>query len=209
MTFPFDTFMREWRSRRHKDAAVITQAELDFVRDALEGRWPPPLPASPAAQDPRWLVEARSLIGTREIVGPKHNSWIAASWARLGARWFNDDETPWCGLFVAHCIDAAGLPYPKEFPRARAWAEWGKPCKPTVGAVAVFGRAGGGHVGFLVGHHRSDFFVLGGNQSNAVNIMRVAKDRLLPGGIRWPSSLGLPTPVLPLMSGGTVSVNEA
>ena len=32
MTFPFDTFMREWRSRRHKDAAIITQAELDRTK---------------------------------------------------------------------------------------------------------------------------------------------------------------------------------
>jgi uncharacterized protein (TIGR02594 family) len=207
VTFPLDRFMREWRGRRHKDAAIITQAELDFVLAAIERRWP--ADDSPHAPVPRWMVEARRLIGQREIPGPKHNNWIAGSWARLGAAWFNDDETPWCGMFVAHCIDAAGLPYPKEFPRAKAWADWGQPCEPTVGAVVVFGRAGGGHVGFLVGESASNFYVLGGNQSNAVNITPIAKARMVAKGVRWPASLGLPAPGLPRMSGGTISVNEA
>ena len=164
---------------------------------------------SPTASEPRWMAEARKLIGQREIPGPKHNRWIADGWKRLGAGWFTDDETPWCGLFVAHCIEAAGLPFPKMFPRAKVWAEWGKPCPATVGAVAVFGRQGGGHVGFLVGESHSHYYVLGGNQSNAVNIMPIAKDRLVKDGIRWPVQLGLPAPGLPRMTGGVVSTNEA
>lgn len=173
---------------------------------------PAPKPAvtpSPKASEPSWMGEARRLIGQREIPGPKHNTWIASSWARLGAGWFNDDETPWCGLFVAHCMEAAGLTYPKMFPRAKAWADWGKSCPPTVGAVVVFGRKGGGHVGFLVGESPMNYYVLGGNQSNAVNITPIAKSRMVPNGIRWPSQLGLPHPGLPKMTGGTVSVNEA
>ncbi len=162
---------------------------------------------SPTASEPRWMVEARKLIGQREIPGPQHNRWIADGWKRLGAGWFTDDETPWCGLFVAHCIEAAGLPFPKLFPRAMAWADWGKACPPTVGAVGVFKRSGGGHVGFLVGEDVRHYHVLGGNQSNAVNIMRLAKDRAV--AVRWPVSLGLPTPGLPKMIGGAVSGNEA
>ena len=214
MTFPLDRFMADWRAVRHSDGARITQAELDLVRDAIEGRYPQAgrgtAPAeSPKAAEPRWLIEARKLMGTREIPGPKHNPWIVAGWKRLGAGWFTDDETPWCGLYVAHCIEAAGLPFPKLFPRAKAWADWGKPCAATVGAVVVFGRQGGGHVGFLVGENAMNYYVLGGNQSNAVNIMPIAKNRLVPNGIRWPSQLGVPAPGLPKMTGGTVSVNEA
>lgn len=207
MTFPFDRFMADWRAVRHKDGARITQAELDLVRKAIEGRYAP-ADDSPRQPRPRWLEEAYAKIGQREIPGPQHNRWIAEGWKRLGAGWFNDDETPWCGLFVAHCIEAAGLPYPKMFPRAKTWASWGKPCPPTVGAVAVFGRQGGGHVGFLVGHNSTNFYVLGGNQSNAVNIMPIARSRLVKDGIRWPVQLGLPAPGLPQMTGGTVSVNE-
>jgi uncharacterized protein (TIGR02594 family) len=205
MTFPSDRFMAHWRTLRHSDGARITQAELDFIRNAIEGRWP--ADDSPRAPEPKWLIEARSKIGQREIPGPKHNAWIASSWKRLGAGWFTDDETPWCGLFVAHCIEAAGLPFPKMFPRAIAWADWGKACPPAVGAVVVFKRSGGGHVGFLVGESPANYYVLGGNQSNAVNIMPLAKNRAV--AIRWPTQLGLPTPGLPKMTGGTVSVNEA
>ncbi len=191
---------------------------LDNVLDALgiprAGQPAKPVPAAAAAradplkvQDPRWLAIARALYGTKEIAGPKHNPWIVAGWKRLGAAWFTDDETPWCGLFVAHCIEAAGLPFPKLFPRAKAWADWGQPCSPTVGAVVVFGRQGGGHVGFLVGESPLNYYVLGGNQGNAVNVTPIAKHRMI--AIRWPAEVGKPHPGLPKMTGGTVSGNEA
>lgn len=207
MTFHFETFIAELRRRR----GSIPQDLYDDLVPALEValRGPAAADDSPRAPRPPWLDEAYRLIGQREIPGPRHNSWIASSWARLGAGWFNDDETPWCGLFAAHCIQAAGLPFPKMFPRAKAWADWGKPCPATVGAVVVFGRQGGGHVGFLVGESASNFYVLGGNQSNAVNIMPIAKSRMVPGGIRWPSQLGLPAAGLPRMAGGVISTNEA
>jgi uncharacterized protein (TIGR02594 family) len=207
MSFNLAAFMAEWRSLRHPDGRRIVQAELDLVRNAIEGKWQP----KPAVRvnEPKWMEEARRRIGEREIRGPRHNKWIAEGWGRLGARWFNDDETPWCGFFVAHCIDYAGLPYPSAslFPRALAWNDWGKPCPPAVGAVVVFQRPGGGHVGFLVGHNAQNYYVLGGNQSDMVNIQPIAKSRAV--GIRWPASLALPASGLPVMSGGTVSTNEA
>lgn len=204
MSFNLFSFMQEWRDTRHTDGRRITQAELDLVRSAIAGTWEPAIPA--VSKEPKWLKEARACIGEREIPGPRHNSWIAKGWARLGVPWFNDDETPWCGFFVAHCIDAVGLPYPKLFPRALAWSEWGKACPPTVGAIVTFKRRGGGHVGFLVGENASNFYVLGGNQSNMVNIQPIAKNRM--HAIRWPVSTALPTPGLPRMAGGAVSTNE-
>lgn len=208
-----DAFMAAWRAVRPAqipDGTVIKQAEFDLVMAAIRGTWRPDAPAPVAGGDePAWLVEARSLLGTREIVGPKHNSWIASSWARLGAKWFNDDETPWCGLFVAHCIAKAGHPIPGggAFARAKAWLNWGKASQPRLGAVVVFGRNGGGHVGFLVGESKANYYVLGGNQSNAVTITPIDKLRAL--GVRWPASLPLSNVALPAMSGGTISRNEA
>lgn len=169
---------------------------------------PEPSP-SPTASEPHWLVLAREKIGQREIKGPKHNSWIAAAWGRLGAKWFNDDETPWCGLFVADCLERAGrkiLP-PAEFPRALAWAKWGQPCTPMVGAVVVFQRQGGGHVGFLVGESAENYYVLGGNQGDMVSIAPIAKARAV--AVRWPHDVGLRPGGLPRMTGGVVSTNEA
>lgn len=201
-----DAFMREWRSKRLKDGAKISQAEYALVMDAIAGTWQP---AAPQTAEPAWLALGRALIGQREIVGPSHNPWIAKAWGRLGAKWFNDDETPWCGLFVAHCVDAAGLSYPGkgQFARAKAWLDWGQACKPTPGAVVVFGRSGGGHVAFLVGESATNYYCLGGNQSNAVNITPIAKARAL--GVRWPSTIPVPAIPLPQMSGGTISRNEA
>ena len=206
--FDHDAFMRDWRASRVKDGAKIAQAEYDLVFSAIRGTWRPPSPAS-GLPEPTWLREARRLIGTKEVPGPQHNSWIAKGWARLGASWFNDDETPWCGFFVAHCIDQSGLPYPGkgEFARALAWNTWGKATPPRLGAVAVFGREGGGHVGFAVGESATNLYILGGNQSNAVTITPIARSRLV--GFRWPASLPLSEAILPKMSGGTISRNEA
>jgi uncharacterized protein (TIGR02594 family) len=207
MAFPLNDFMKEWRAVRHTDGKRIVQAEFDLVLSAIEGKWKPATPVPSAAnKEPSWMQEARARIGEKEIPGPRHNSWIADGWARLGAPWFNDDETPWCGFFVAHCIDAAGLPYPRLFPRALAWSTWGKPCPPAVGAVVTFKRPGGGHVGFLVGENAANFYVLGGNQSNMVNIQPIAKNRM--DAIRWPVSHALPDPGLPRMTGGVISTNE-
>lgn len=176
---------------------------------ALEAGLSVEMPAAPATSGMGWLDEARRLIGEKEIRGPRHNNWIAQGWARLGAGWFNDDETPWCGFFVAHCVDKDGLSYPGRglFARAKAWLDWGEACQPCVGAVVVFGRNGGGHVGFLVGESASNYYVLGGNQRNEVNIMPIAKSRKL--GFRWPKGRTNPNTPLPARTGGIVSRNEA
>lgn len=60
--------------------------------------------------DPAWLQFARSQIGVREIPGAPTAPAIAAWLNRLRA-WWTDDETPWCGVFVAACqqrAEAAG-----------------------------------------------------------------------------------------------------
>jgi uncharacterized protein (TIGR02594 family) len=207
-----DSFMRDWRAARLADGKKIAQAEYDLIMSAIGGTYQPgaapPIPVISSEVEPAWLREARALMGTKEIPGPQHNSWIVKQWAQLGAAWFNDDETPWCGLFVAHCMQVAGQPFPGkgQFARALAWKDWGKPCGSILGSVAVFGRQGGGHVGFLVGESADRLYVLGGNQSNAVNIMPIAKTRLV--GLRWPSALALGTAKPARMSGGAISVNE-
>lgn len=158
--------------------------------------------------EPRWLTTARSLVGTTEIVGPRHNSTILKWLDKLKA-WWADDETPWCGVFVAHCMQEAGLPYPKLYMQAKAWSDYGallRTDRLAPGAILVFGRKGGGHVGFYVGEDAGHYYVLGGNQANAVSVMKLGKSRLLAS--RWPrgeSVLGKPV----RMSGGKVSTNEA
>lgn len=162
-----------------------------------------------------WIKEARRYIGLSEIAGKQHNPTIVNWLISLNA-WWHDDETPWCGTFVAHCCREANRGLPKHWYRARDWLNTGTHLlKPAVGAIAVFQRKGGGHVGFIVGKDRQgNLMILGGNQGNAVNIKPFARERLI--GIVWPQwangKKSFPRPErydLPLLdSNGCVSQNE-
>lgn len=160
--------------------------------------------------EPAWLGVARSNIGVTEIPGPRHNSKILG-WLQKLRAWWSDDETPWCGVFVAHCMQESGLPLPRFWMRATDWLNWGaKLAAPVAGCVVVFQRPGGGHVGFVVGRDKAgNLMVLGGNQGNAVNVRAFSVGRVV--GYRWPA--GLPVPAndnLPLLaSDGKLSANEA
>jgi uncharacterized protein (TIGR02594 family) len=158
--------------------------------------------------EPSWLKIARSYDGLKEIPGPRHNQTIIRWLVKLRA-WWNDDETPWCGVFVAHCMQESWLPFPQLYMRAKAWSDYGSLLRRdrlAPGAILVFDRAGGGHVGFYVGEDAGFYYVLGGNQSNAVNVMKLGKSRLVAS--RWPK--GEPVIGKPVyLNGGSVSTNEA
>lgn len=157
---------------------------------------------------PKWLSVAISHQGLKEVPGPAHNSKIIG-WLRDLKAWWSDDETAWCGTFVAHCMQAAGQPIPTHWFRAKAWAEYGSNLRPdrlAPGAILIFDRKGGGHVGFYVGQDTRYYYVLGGNQDNGVNVMKIARSRLVAS--RWPK--GEPVIGKPVaMKGGKVSTNEA
>lgn len=136
--------------------------------------------------EPRWMSVARSYLGTKEIPGSKHNSVIQGWLAKLKA-WWRDDETPWCGTFVAHCLKEVGQPLPQHWYRATAWKDYGSNLRSThvaPGSILVFARTGGGHVGFYVSEDALYYHVLGGNQGNEVSVARIAKVRCI--AIRWP-----------------------
>jgi len=159
--------------------------------------------------EPKWLAIARQHIGTKEVVGPKHNSKIVGWLAKLGA-WWREDETPWCGVYCAAVMQEAGLPYPKDYFRAKAWGDYGARLQTHVlapGAILVFGRQGGGHVGFYVGEDETAYHVLGGNQANAVNVTRIVKARLIAS--RWPKGEPVTGKPVWLKSNGHLSRNEA
>ena len=173
------------------------------------------LPVEPA-DDPSipWFQEARRLIGVTEVVGPGNNP-VIIDWARRGGMDYRDDDVPWCGLFVAHCISAtlAAEKLPANPLGARQWLKFGAPCRPVLGSVLVFwrGHRDGwkGHVGFYVGEEGDAFHVLGGNQGNKVCITRIASDRLLDA--RWPSTAPIGNAAPIELAGGSTffSTNEA
>lgn len=139
-----------------------------------------------------WFQEAWRLQGTKEAPGAADNPTIL-QWADDQGIPYGSDDIPWCGLFVAHCIGSTLTqePLPTNPLGARAWQKFGAPTTGQPGAVAVFwrGKPNGwhGHVGFYLGEDAAAYHVLGGNQSDAVNVARIAKDRLLE--FRWPGTM--------------------
>lgn len=139
---------------------------------------------------PKWMEEAFRNRGVTEIHGPQTNSKIK-TWLQKLKAWWSDDETPWCGTFVAHCLDAAGLMIPKNWMRAKEYATYGTPCAKDAipfGAICVKSRVGGGHVFFAVARSRdySIIYGLGGNQHDMVNITPFRVSDI--DAVRWPSS---------------------
>ena len=158
--------------------------------------------------EPRWLIEARRHLGVAEIPGPRHSP-VIQSWLHKLRAWWVDDETPWCGVFVAACMDTIGFKLPKFWMRAKAWAEWGtRLTAPAPGCIVVFERPGGGHVGFVVGRTaQGQLLVLGGNQGNRVSIMAFDPVRVL--AYVWPPGEQLPWADLAQMPAAELSRNEA
>lgn len=184
---------------------------------------------------PKMLIEALRLYGTLEAPGAADNPVILAwadeigagvrtAYAKWAASWYDDDSTPWCGLFMAVVALRASNGRPERLPpekylSAASWGMWGRPVGPgrapavpvnmaALGDVLVFSRPGGAHVGLYAGEDRSHYHVLGGNQANAVNIMRIDKTRCI--AVRRPSYLVQPANVRPIhyAAAGAVSSDE-
>lgn len=164
---------------------------------------------------PQILVQALKLVGTKEIIGIKHSAEIMG-WAKeLGIeKIYNADEIPWCGLFVAYVCKKANLEMPfsaKDSLWALTWNKFGVKQKTAMlGDILTFKRNGGGHVGIYVGEDATCYHVLGGNQSNMVNITRIEKSRC--AGIRrtaWRIAQPDSVKAIVVNASGFISKNEA
>lgn len=158
-----------------------------------------------ANPEPQWLQIARAGIGQKEIPGPRHNAWILRLWVAIKRRGIKDDDTAWCSPFVGAAFEACGI-VSTRFESAKSWLDWGqKLAEPVLGCVVVFSRAGGGHVGFVVGQSAKGILVLGGNQDNEVSIAEFRRDRIV--GYRWPK--GVPVPDFQQLALGSASQTKS
>lgn len=202
---------------RSRTATRLFQVASKLLADGVPGtKTLAALGLSKPPARPLWFEVADKLVGTKEAPGVRTNP-VILSWAeRLGPPVkgvYTADSIPWCGLFVAHCLSTA-LPdevLPTTPLWAQSWAKFGVDLKvPAIGAVCVFVRDGGGHVGFYAGEDRGRGVIrlLGGNQSDAVTYASIARSRLV--ATRWPRTVPLPSagPVL-VQAKGTLSTNEA
>lgn len=121
--------------------------------------------------------------GVKGIPGSSHSADILTYFRAPGFKWVKDDETAWCAAFVNWAFWKAGLQGTGSL-LARSFLKLGKrTLAPKLGDLCVFWRISKdspyGHVGFFVRETKTAIYVLGGNQSNAVNIAVFPKEQLL------------------------------
>ena len=126
-----------------------------------------------------------SQLGVKEIQGEQNNSTIINYAKEAGFLWVNDDETPWCSLFLNWCTQKANVQGSGKA-NARSWLQTGTSTKnPIPGDVVVYWRGSQyswtGHVGLFMGYNQngSHIFTLGGNQGNEVSIAPYSTQQLL------------------------------
>lgn len=161
-----------------------------------------------------WFDEALKMIGTHERLDHSElSAWLRSDGSTVG----DPALVPYCGDGVETALKLAipdiivpGNPY-----LAANWATWGDFVVPQRGAIMSFWRGSPdswqGHVGFYAGESDENYYILGFNQNDSVNITPIAKNRLRKNGSRWPAEkYGFkPRGQVVRMSGGTVSTNEA
>ena len=168
---------------------------------------------------PRTISNALSLLGTNEVPGAGSSAVIMAWKAEVVKAGINldgyvNDGVPWCGLFAAVVAIRAGKTPPSAPLWAQNWAKFGVPiavnrgtlAKPlldfepgkvaSLGDVLVYSRSIGGgkyagHVNFYIGESETNYFGVGGNQSDSVTITAIAKSRCI--AVRRPV-MNLPPP---------------
>lgn len=159
---------------------------------------------------PKMIVEAVKLLGTTEDESSKSNK-VILEWAEeVGVQaLYTNDDIPWCGLFIAVVALRSGKKIVQNPLWAKNWTKFGTPAEDAMlGDVLVFQRNGGGHVGLYVGEDHRYFHILGGNQGNQVNIMRILKTRCI--SVRRPLYHNTPYNVrkIVLSASGKISSNE-
>lgn len=134
------------------------------------------------------LIEtALKYYGLTEQATEAKNSPTIVKWLQYLLPWAKTDEVAWCSAFVNGVAVEAGFEhFDKGYGSAlaRMWLHKGTVVEqPVLGDVVVLWRgskdAVTGHVGFFIRETENYIYILGGNQSNQVNITPFNKTRLL------------------------------
>ena len=143
---------------------------------------------------------AKAEVGTVEWTDG-NNPKVVAYFKDSGNPGVKDDETAWCAAFVGAMLRRAGVKSTGAL-NARSYLDWGKPVDrkdAQPGDVVIFKRGNSswqGHVAFFVKDRGALIDVLGGNQSNAVNVKGYSAKSLL--GIRRPQKATAPGKAPPI-----------
>lgn len=165
---------------------------------------------------PRMIQNALRYLGQKEIPGPQSNTVIMNMAKEMQVHnIYTNDDISWCALFQSYICKISNKPMPYkayQVLRAASFTTWGNKVEKgdeKLGDILVFKRPGGNHVGMYIAESDKTFFVLGGNQSNAVTITEITKGRLI--ACRRYYAIGPPASVKKyrMAASGKVSTNEA
>lgn len=130
------------------------------------------------------ILTALSEYAVSEQQGSLHEERIMQYAQETGIPYYQD-ETPWCSLFMNWVAMKCGADRTGAL-LAREWAKVGEEVTtPEMGDIVVFWRGSPngwqGHVALFVGYSkdRTKVYVLGGNQSNQVNVSAYSSDRII------------------------------
>lgn len=158
---------------------------------------------------------AQKEVGTVEWT-KGDNPKVVAYFKDSGNAGVTTDSTAWCAAFVGAMLARSGIKGTGKL-NARSYLDWGvhvarQDAQP--GDVVIFKRGNSswqGHVAFFVKDRGAKIDVLGGNQSDAVNVKGYAASQLL--GIRRAKASAFPPVSQPKTktseAGGGTSANTA
>lgn len=155
----------------------------------------------------KWLEEAKKEIGVSEhtVIGSKavDQMWRDSKMSGLVG---TAKTVPWCSGFVNAMLERSGIRSTRS-DSSKSYIDYGiKLSEPKYGCIVVFSRSGGGHVGFCVGKTKDgNLLILGGNQSDAVNIKSFPTDRVI--AYRYPDVGFIDNRLLPIGEAG-MSIKE-
>lgn len=131
------------------------------------------------------IQAATKELGISEISDSEHNERILQYSDEIGISWIDDDETPWCSVFMNWVAMQCGVKRSGSA-AARSWLNVGLSVEnPEPGDIVVYWRddpnSHKGHVGIFFGYSadKSRVYTLGGNQNNSVSISACPADRVL------------------------------
>jgi len=145
-----------------------------------------------------WLDVMRSRLGVQEIAGDKDNPVIMGWFEAIGHPEIEHDETSWCAVTVGSALKECKLPIP---PReinmlARSYLNYGTPCEPKPGAIAIWprGKSWQGHVNIIERINPDGKLIcIGGNQGAKGAVTETAPmDPAKALGFRWPVAATVP-----------------
>jgi uncharacterized protein (TIGR02594 family) len=140
--------------------------------------------------EPPWVTEGRKDLGFHEI---QANQGIGKF---IEQSHCGQEGEPWCAIWANAKLEVSGIrgtrsPSSFSFTTSQHFKRLEG---PALGAIAVYHRVGGGHVGFYVGETLTQILTLGGNESDAVREQFEPKARFV--GYFWPTDQNAGAPVM-------------